>query len=365
MTVDTLAVPAEASKRVGKLTFGSEPSSTMAEQFAAIRLRQSQVPDLITHRNGVSAHIGTGLSPGCLAGQDGKWIAVFVGHACNAKCTFCPQAPKPKRGHGADADGNLYTSFEFGPHDRTLARLLHAVQLGDVTAIGYSGGEPLMYVDRVEQFANTVGKTKKDVYQYVYTNGILASELTCRRLADANIQEIRFDIAATNFSEKVLRNVERAKPFFDRVTVEIPAIRDIDGCLEKHGRRLINTGVSQINLCELVINEHNYSIFREEPYYIVNPYEANPAVAQLLGEAVFAYRRAAPIWSRDETYKVMERAVRESWNIVINDIAQIDHFKSLNPIALRPELVEVHSMLKQNHHVEAAPAAANAGSGRQ
>ena len=79
--------------------------------------------------------------------------------------------------------------------------------------------------------------SRPDIYFWIYTNGILADEARLEKLAELGISEIRFNLAATDYSSQVLKNVERARGGFEYVVVEVPSYpphkQKLLACLEE------------------------------------------------------------------------------------------------------------------------------------
>lgn len=186
------------------------------------------------------------LSKGCASCKSGGWLCLFVGYNCNADCPFCPQAELNKQlldGKNQTSYGNLH---EFKYLVSTIGEKLEG--------ISYSGGEPLLYLDKVLNIAEYVNENRPDVYQWMYTNGILLDEETASKLKSVGISEIRLNLTATNFNENIINKISMAKNIIGKVTVEIPAIPEIR-CLTQNKllERLVECGVEQLNIAELSI----------------------------------------------------------------------------------------------------------------
>lgn len=311
-----------------------DASLPMTEQLIDIRLRQKAISGLVFDNGGLSAHWGGTPSPGCAACKANRWVTIFVGKACNAVCAFCPQPPKPRLGDPEDDGEVLPTSFGKMRWEEVFQRVTTAVNEGKLDSVGYSGGEPLMYVERIIRFAKSFNQSAPSLYQYAYTNGILASPEIYARLREVGIRELRFDLAATNFSAHVINNMSRAHEFFERVTIEIPALPEVVEPLRRLAPSLGELSVSQINLCEVVVNEHNVAAFKDEPLYKFNPYrELSDGVDRSAGDGEWdKLNRLVPRASRHATYDVIETAQKEGWNVVINDCAQGVHYKPELPL---------------------------------
>jgi pyruvate formate-lyase activating enzyme-like uncharacterized protein len=121
--------------------------------------------------------------------------------------------------------------------------------------VSFSGGEPLLFFDRTLHYLKTVRKMcSPDLYIWMYTNGILAEEKKFRELAENGLNEIRFDIGATRYR---LDKVQLAKGIIPKVTVEIPAVPEEKEKLKQLLPKLIETGVTNLNLQQLRLTKYN------------------------------------------------------------------------------------------------------------
>jgi hypothetical protein len=98
---------------------------------------------------------------------------------------------------------------------------------------------------------------------WMYTNGILGSEAKFRKLALAGIDEIRFDLGATNYHLGVLRG---AAASIRNVTVEIPAVPEEVQRLKELLPRLCELGVTRLNLHQLRLTSHNAEKLLQHAY---------------------------------------------------------------------------------------------------
>lgn len=246
---------------------------------------------------GMSVYTKGELSRGCRACKDGSWLCIFTGYACNLSCSFCPQEQSVK----ADKKG-YFRNIKIQDIKDNLERNGNEYFRG----ISYSGGEPLLYIDSVLSFSKYVSGRWPHIYQWLYTNGLLAGADKLKRLAGCGINEIRFDLLASNFSEAVMKKLPAARKYFDFLTVEIPSLPAAYDCLinNKMIHRLEECGVNQLNLAEMCFTEHNWDNYPDMPAY---KYDAD------------SYNGPSPIESRILTYKIMQYAVDNKLKIVIND----------------------------------------------
>lgn len=75
----------------------------------------------------------------------------------------------------------------------------------------------------IEKYYSVIKKFRDaQVYQHLYTNGTLATEETLKALGEAGLDEIRFNLGASNCSDKVIENIKIAKKYIKNVGIETP-----------------------------------------------------------------------------------------------------------------------------------------------
>lgn len=242
------------------------------------------------------------LSEGCKACKQGTWWCLFLGNNCNASCKFCSQE-------------KTYKALHAWSHPRTVVRYwiddvkFYLDKFGHkFTGFSYSGGEPLLYLDKMEEIGKYVLKSRPHLYQWVYTNGILLNEYRLKKMKEIGIKEVRVDLASTNFDKKIVKKLELVKKIIGKVTVEVPSIPEVFKKLvnENYLKIIVDLGVEQLNLAELeLVQPINWETYTrgEEVYY----YD------------MLDYGWYSPVYSRNITYLIMEYAIKEKINILIND----------------------------------------------
>ncbi len=297
------------------------------EHIESIRKRMDSIPGIIIDNFGLSAHLGKKFSSGCKACKKNKWTVVFIGKACNCKCYYCPQTHnKPDVGSKTDTDGIIATSgSDREYYTFLLIKLKNATATNGFEALGYSGGEPFLYLDRIKHYAKELSKIQSGLYQYVYTNGVAVTEDGVKELRDVGIEEIRLNLEATNFSNKIIDKMRYIRKIVPFLTIEIPPLKDSCLKIKKHIHKFIDIGVDQINFSELLITQHNVRYFTDEPYYSIQVDSLEDVKKGRIAPAKLMVRYVT--WSRHITYDVMEMAAREKWPITINDCSSFNHYK--------------------------------------
>jgi len=184
------------------------------------------------------------ISKGCKLCGAGFWSCLFITGKCNANCFYCPTSHTHD-----DLPTTQGLSFE------SASAYAEYVNHFKFKGVGFSGGEPFLVYDRVVEFLKKLRKKcSPDLYVWLYTNGILVDEIKLKKLASLGLNEIRFDIGATNFS---LDKVKMAKGIIPNVTIEIPAIPEELERMKLLLPEMIKAGVSNLNLHQLRLTKYN------------------------------------------------------------------------------------------------------------
>jgi pyruvate formate-lyase activating enzyme-like uncharacterized protein len=225
-----------------------------------IKNRKS-IPELEYDVHGHCIHVGP-VSYGCrtcFANILGGGIQ--VGQECMANCPMCyydPNRCDNTDTHNRDVTSLLGSFYEM-IYDKSMP-YSYSYQ---------SFGETLLYIDDLEKFSKVFKEIENNkgihVYNYVYTNGILADEEMLKRLKDMEVDEIRFHISASDFSKDVIDNMYTAAKMNFIVTVEEPSWPLHRNKLFGHLPIFEDIGMKHLNIVEVMVTEHNiYNI--EEMY---------------------------------------------------------------------------------------------------
>lgn len=184
------------------------------------------------------------ISDGCKLCGLGQWSCLFITGKCNASCFYCPTSQladhKPTTQNLSFDSPQAYAEY---------------VNHFNFKGVSFSGGEPLLYFERVLEYLKQVRKKcRPEIYVWMYTNGILADVQKFRKLAAAGLNEIRFDIGATSYS---LEKVKLAKGIIPNVTIEIPAVPEQKEKIMQLLPEMIAAGVTNLNLHQLRLTKHN------------------------------------------------------------------------------------------------------------
>jgi uncharacterized protein len=220
------------------------------------------------------------LSPGCVCCGEGTWHCLFVNKSCTASCFYCPQDRKNTAENLPILDEMAFR----GPDDFSS----FVAEVG-AKGISFSGGEPLLFFPALIDYITAIRqKLGGNVYLWMYTNGHLIERHKLAELKKAGLDEIRVDIAASDYS---LAAAKLAREYFENVSIEIPAIPEDIEKVKSAMASMIGCGIRYLNLHQLLTTEHNYRALAARNYtFLHHPgipvYESEITVLKLLNYAI-------------------------------------------------------------------------------
>lgn len=242
-----------------------------------------------------SCLLGTGLS------------AIRKTNKCNLTCKFCYNYGEFEAIHPVGEGMWEIGGTKFYEKDLDLLLSIHEKPTG----ISYVYLEPFM---EIEKYYSIIKKfNKAQIHQHLYTNGTLANEETLRALGEAGLDEIRFNLGASNCADKVIENIGLAKKHIKSVGIETPMTPEFFAAFFRKKQAIFETGLDFINCAELHLNENN--------------------IGNYFGENMYISRHGyiSPIWSRELTLKFMKIADDENWDLAVHDCSNYTKFaRSLN-----------------------------------
>ena len=197
------------------------------------------------------------LSPGCRTCAAGGWSCLFINGRCNASCFYCPTSQD-------DTGDPLTNGIPFAtPEDYAE----YVARFG-FTGASISGGEPLLTLDRTLAYLDAVRRRCGDtVHLWLYTNGTLLTREIVGELRSAGLDEVRFDIGATNYN---LSKLHLAVGVIPTVTVEIPTVPEDEELLREKLTEMAQSGVQHLNLHQLRLTPHNLRHLANRAYTFVH-----------------------------------------------------------------------------------------------
>jgi pyruvate formate-lyase activating enzyme-like uncharacterized protein len=179
------------------------------------------------------------------------------------------------------------------PHDIQLGfndvkEYIRYLETFPFQGIGISGGEPFLTFDRLTEYIREVRKVfGTRHYIWMYTNGDLATEEHLAILEEIGLNEIRFDLAATDYN---LTPVKLALKHIDTVTIEIPAIPEDVERVKKLLPQFEAMGVKHLVLHQLMATEYNRAHFVERGYsFCKSIHEISVPESELAAFALLKY----------------------------------------------------------------------------
>lgn len=183
------------------------------------------------------------LPPGCRGCLKGKGTNLLVTGLCTRDCLFCFNE-KPRR------DETVVHGFNVSEPEEAV----RIVERYGLRSVGMSGGEPLLFPERVVGLVKALKALPFRVWIDVYSNGDKATPEVLARLKDAGVDSMRFNLAARGYDPAP---VELAMKSFENVAVELPVIpADMDK-LKAMVLRLDSLGAPFLNIHELFICREN------------------------------------------------------------------------------------------------------------
>ena len=240
---------------------------------------------------------GTGLS------------AIRKTNKCNIQCKFCYNYGEldqiPPIGEGMWEIGGC----KF--YERDIDLLLSTSNVP--TGISYVYLEPFM---EIEKYYGVIAKFHAaGIHQHLYTNGLLCKEEQLKALGEAGLDELRFNLGASNCADVVIENIALAKKYIPQVGIETPMTPEFMEQFQLKKDRILATGVDFMNCAELHLNENNIGNYWGEPMYMCRQ----------------GY--LSPVWSREITFALMKQAAEEHWPITVHDCS--NHTKFARDLNLR------------------------------
>lgn len=167
------------------------------------------------------------------------------------------------------------------------------------SGVAYVYLEPFL---EIEKYYDIIKKfNEHGIHQHMYTNGSLCTKENLKKLGEAGLNELRFNLGAVNCSDKVIELMKIAKEYIPMVGIETPMTPEFYSQFQEKKDEILATGIDFINCAELHFGEDNINNYRNEKMYMA--------------------RRGyiSPIWSREITLKIMKEASENNWPIVIHD----------------------------------------------
>ncbi|MCL2026059.1 MAG: radical SAM protein [Leptospirales bacterium] len=237
-----------------RLRWITPPVASMASMLRGNLL--NALDGLVEYACNGSKLIYRDISPGCRHCMNRTWSCLFINNKCNADCFFCPSEQNE-----TELPSSVALYFK-----RPDSYASYCEKLG-ITGASISGGEPFLTPKRTLAYLKACKKRMgSDFYFWLYTNGSHAKVELMQQLADAGLDEIRFNIAAWRYSLKMIR---RAVGIVPNVTVEVPAIPEDVQTMKETMLELADMGVNYLNLHQMRMTTYNCSYMADRNYHLL------------------------------------------------------------------------------------------------
>ena len=196
------------------------------------------------------------LSKGCRLCGFGKWSCLFIQGKCNASCMYCPSAQNQDE-----------TPSSQGLTFPTAESYAEYINYFGFKGVSFSGGEPLLNTERLFEYLKKIRKNcSSEIYTWMYTNGLLSNEAIFRKLDSIGLDEVRFNIGASNYN---LEKIKYAKGIIKNITIEIPVVPEEKNRLMELLPAMIKAGVQNLNLHQLRLTPYNvHKLIKRDYTYI-------------------------------------------------------------------------------------------------
>ncbi len=282
--------------------------ATLAQIERGVEARQAALMKQIKNLKslqGRTLYVGDDekFAKGCRSCLTGTGLsAVRKTNKCNIQCPFCYNYGEldciPPIGEGMWDIGG--TKFYEEDIDLLLSIDKHP------TGIAYVYLEPFMeievYYPIIKKFAAA------GIHQHMYTNGTLCTEENLRALGEAGLDELRFNLGATNCADKVIAAMATAKKYIPAVGIETPMTSEFFEAFFEKKEAILVTDLDFINCAELHLNPNNLGNYIGLPMYICRQGYLSPIV------------------SRELTLRFMKVADDEKWPLAVHDCANRTKF---------------------------------------
>ncbi len=294
-----------------------------------IRERQARIPDLDTGELGYTAVWGGELTPGCRHCVEHGLHGIRSASSCNLRCEFCFYASSHDSITPIGGD-----HFGIGKHfvtERDVKLMVSKAQRGPnpIQAMTWVWFEPFVEFDKHPALIEWIHQ--QGIHQHMYTNGTLCTPDQLRVLAEAGLNELRFNLAATKCSDKVIETMRIARDLFEWVCVESPMLPEYFERFVKKRKQILATGVTHIHCAELHLSKDNVAAYKDHELYRYGKWYVSP------------------MFSRRLTYDLMDLAAQEGWqDVVLHDCSNEVKF-------LRGASREHFGMIEFNKELDGLP----------
>ncbi len=194
----------------------------------------------------------TYLPEGCRLCRKGAKLVLFVTGICSNSCFYCPVSKEKIGKDVVFANERPVKSFE---------DVAEEIEMMDAEGIAITGGEPLLRLERVQEYLRLAKKL--NLHVHLYTSLPAGERLKKLR----GLDEIRFHPPELKNPEKYEESIKLAKKLGMDAGFEIPAVRFDEKIVE-----IANRNDAFLNVNQLEVSESNWQkiadSYRVVDYYV-------------------------------------------------------------------------------------------------
>ena len=282
-----------------------------------IRERQKKIPNLVQDKSKMLAYWGGELTPGCKYCLNGETSAFRSSIKCNLYCKFCYCycVDVAKFNEIPIYNKNIYRIGNFYFNLQSLESALIQHHKEKTKALGWVYYEPMCEENKLYPAMEIIAEN--GYYQFLYTNGTKLTEDNLKKLHDSGLNEIRFNLAATNCADNVVEKMAIARKYFDYVCIESPIFTEYYEIFKKKIDKILNTGVTHIHFAELQLTR---------PMIKYRTWDSEGAIYRHYMSYI------SPIKSRQLVYDIFDLAVSQNWHdVTLHDCSnEVKLYRGIN-----------------------------------
>ncbi len=237
------------------------------------------------------------LTGGCRLCRKGAKLVLFVTGKCPNTCFYCPISEERQQKDVIYANERPV---------RDIEDVVEEALLMDAEGVAITGGEPLIKLERVEEFISLFSKA--DMHTHLYTS-IPASQRVIERLAKAGLDELRFHPPLLMNPEIYEEPLKLAINAGIEAGFEIPALNFDEKLVD-----VVNRYEAFLNVNELEFSASNFDEMQRRGFEIGNFYEAKGSreIAEKYAEVVDKFHFCSVLFK--DKAQMRRRLIRMAFN---------------------------------------------------
>ena len=237
------------------------------------------------------------LTEGCRLCRKGAKLVLFATGECPNTCFYCPISEERQQKDVIFANERPV---------RNIEDIVEEALLMDAEGAAITGGEPLIKLERIEEFIHLFSKA--DLHTHLYTS-IPAGQRVIERLAKAGLDELRFHPPLLENSQTYEEPLKLAIKAGIEAGFEIPALKFDEKIAE-----IANRYEAFLNVNELEFSDTNFDEMQQHGFEIGDFYEAKGSreVAERYAEVVDKFHFCSVLFK--DKAQMRRRLIRMAFN---------------------------------------------------